>query len=1282
MHLTMMEPPSLAELRDRIEREGRQGLFAVPLGEMRRSLSEPEVGNILSYVGDHLGLRTLGDLLESAEARKTLEGALRPENRRWVLSTLDQWVSRGDTAPRRFVPPPLPSVPDPGRTPEEVEAFAGARGVAHVLDAPARHLRPFLAGEVEPARGIADPTATVGDYLHRQRLPDGVSRRSTGAHRLSDAARALVLHAARARALESERSKRWDDRPEDPRLRMLSARLRETRVALLGDPASEEPLLDEATAVVLEDEPPGLSARFRAPRGAGARPEVVAELDLSGFEHRAPSPTCNCGAGDPGRAEGRGCPHRLALVAFALDAVHDPSHTLHGGLARLVAVPTWARFLDEALSTRPPQDEERAEVVERLVFRLERKNEGPLLRPAIQRRGKGGGYSVGSAVTAERIATRDELIEPSDRAIVDALLGLESPRGGRTSARGRSAREAMALRALVGHPRVFAADAPERAVRVERGRLVVALALVDGGVRLELRLHDHVLEPAGLLEVPAVIRHDLETDRSFVAEVPPKARPLVRAASRYPAVLPEAALDRLLAFLPSLQPEMELAIPPGLRGDRVEPDPAIVVRLEPLDTEGLSISLRVRPVPGGPSWPAGDGPELVMGMVEGRRAYALRDREEELARAERMRGKLVLHDVHAEGPFAYRLDDLDEALSTLEILRGAGDEIRVEWPEGVRPYALSRAAGSSDLRVRVRRAEAWFAVEGGVELEGVRVPLSALLDAARKNQRFVEIAPRTFARIERELVARLSSLSDVLFRAHGELSVGAAAAPSLGALLGEGELAGDAAFEKLRSRLGSAEAVDAEPHPGLRAELRPYQADGIRWLARLSAWGAGAVLADEMGLGKTVQALGLLLARAKEGPALVVAPTSVAANWIDEAKRFAPDLSMRAYHGPGRETQLEGLSAGMVLVTSYDVLARDADALSAISFGTVVLDEAQAVKNARTRRARAASRLDAGARIALTGTPLENHLGELHSLFHIVSPGLLGTPEHFRARFAQPIERDGDLERKRRLSEILRPFLLRRTKAEVALDLPPRTEVTRVVELSEAERRLYEAARESALDSLVRRQGPEHERRFAVLAALTRLRLLACHPRLADPSSQVPSSKLETFLELVQDLRAEGHRALVFSQFTSHLKLVQERLDALGIPSLYLDGQTPAPARRERVQRFQEGDDPLFLISLRAGGTGLNLTGADYVVHLDPWWNPAVEDQASDRAHRIGQSRPVTIVRLVSQGTIEETVMELHAQKRELLDDLLAGGDAAGKASAEELLALLRASTEPESLVA
>ncbi|MEO0326775.1 MAG: DEAD/DEAH box helicase, partial [Myxococcota bacterium] len=480
----------------------------------------------------------------------------------------------------------------------------------------------------------------------------------------------------------------------------------------------------------------------------------------------------------------------------------------------------------------------------------------------------------------------------------------------------------------------------------------------------------------------------------------------------------------------------------------------------------------------------------------------------------------------------------------------------------------------------------------------------------------------------------------------------------------------------LLARARAAPDVDVALPEGFEGELRDYQREGYEWLSRLAHWGAGAVLADEMGLGKTIQTLALLSRRASEGPALVVAPTSVGPNWMAEAARFTPSLKTRAYRGPKREAMLADLSPGDVLVTSYDVLARDGERLAGIPLGTLVLDEAQAVKNVRTRRAQAAAGLQAGYRVALTGTPLENHLGELYSLYRIVAPGLLGSWPSFRQRYALPIERDGDDATRARLAARLRPFLLRRTKDAVAPELPPRTDVVQPVELSEAERRLYEAARRDALTSLADvptsgRTKAAKEGRFAILAALTRLRRLACHPRLVDASSTVRSSKLAAFLELTDELRQSGRRALVFSQFTSHLAIVREALDLRGIDSLYLDGSTPAGKRARLVERFQEGESGLFLISLKAGGTGLNLTGADTVVHLDPWWNPATEDQASDRAHRIGQTRPVTVVRLVAQGTIEEQVLALHDQKRELADAILEGSDRAARLSKDELVGLL-----------
>jgi SNF2 family DNA or RNA helicase len=355
-------------------------------------------------------------------------------------------------------------------------------------------------------------------------------------------------------------------------------------------------------------------------------------------------------------------------------------------------------------------------------------------------------------------------------------------------------------------------------------------------------------------------------------------------------------------------------------------------------------------------------------------------------------------------------------------------------------------------------------------------------------------------------------------------------------------------------------------------------------------------------------------------------------------------------------------------------VTRDARALSRITFSTLVVDEAQAIKNGDTARARAARSLRADFRLALTGTPVENRLAELFSLIELLNPGFFGSEAEFRARYVVPIERDRDASRSAALARVVRPFLLRRRKGHVLTELPARTEVLRAIDASPAERKLYEAARRLAVAALT---GADEDARFRVLAEIMRLRRLACHPRLDDPRSNVASSKLDTFLELVAELREGGRRALVFSQFTGHLALVEEALRARGVPYLYLDGRTPVPERTKRVAAFQAGEGDLFLISLKAGGTGLNLTAADTVIHLDPWWNPAVEDQATDRAHRIGQTKPVTVIRLVARGTIEEAVMALHEDKRKLAESILDGAGASGKLSIAELGALIRAGSQP-----
>jgi SNF2 family DNA or RNA helicase len=458
----------------------------------------------------------------------------------------------------------------------------------------------------------------------------------------------------------------------------------------------------------------------------------------------------------------------------------------------------------------------------------------------------------------------------------------------------------------------------------------------------------------------------------------------------------------------------------------------------------------------------------------------------------------------------------------------------------------------------------------------------------------------------------------------------------------------------------------------LKAELRDYQVEGYQWLARLAHLGLGGCLADDMGLGKTLQALAMILDRAPEGPTLVVAPTSVCMNWVAEADRFAPTLNIVVLGGGNREQMVKNLGGMDVLVVSYGLLYQEAELLASVEWHTIVLDEAQAIKNVAAKRSQAAMHLRGKMRLITTGTPIENHLDELWTLFNFINPGLLGPRERFNTRYAIPIERNNNREARKRLKKLIQPFILRRSKAQVLEELPPRTDVVLQVEMSPQEAAFYEALRQQALERLEQDDSPVGQKHLIILAEIMRLRQACCHPRLVTPKSRIAGSKLELFGEVVSELLENRHKALVFSQFVGHLKILREFLDARNVDYRYLDGSTPPRERKREVDAFQAGWGDLFLISLKAGGLGLNLTAADYVIHMDPWWNPAVEDQASDRAHRIGQLRPVTVYRLVTKNTIEEKIVKLHQDKRDLASSLLEGSDMVGRMSTEDLLRLIR----------
>ena len=562
----------------------------------------------------------------------------------------------------------------------------------------------------------------------------------------------------------------------------------------------------------------------------------------------------------------------------------------------------------------------------------------------------------------------------------------------------------------------------------------------------------------------------------------------------------------------------------------------------------------------------------------------------------------------------------------------------------------------------------WLNVKVSYESEGVSVDRDELRRCLMQGKKFVRLDDGSFAAFDPDAVRAMMDREIELITSAGKNGrIPLAQAGRIQELLQHAvgsSVAGSA--RELFQKLASIDEIEKTKKPrALKASLRPYQEAGLSWLKFVHDIGSGGVLADDMGLGKTVQTIALFLAVKQEEKhlrALIVAPTSVVTNWERELERFAPTLSVALWHGADRKDQADAVADAEVVITSYALLRRDEEFLSKLDLSYAVLDEAQHIKNPMSATAAAAKRLRSKRRLALTGTPIENRLSEIWSIFDFVSPGLLGPLEKFEARFSRPIE-SGDYKAAQRLRAVIHPFILRRTKQEVAKDLPEKIETDQICDLTGEQRALYQqVAREVKAQVLgeVERVGLAKSQ-IQILAGITKLRQAACDPRLLGlprEFSDEDSGKLVALRELISNAVEGGHKVLIFSQFVMMLKIIERAMKDDGIPYEYLDGSTKD--RQERVERFQQDPSvPVFLISLKAGGTGLNLTAADTVIHFDPWWNPAVEQQATDRAHRIGQTKVVTAYRLVAAGTIEEKILLLKDKKRELVASVLsedAGG--------------------------
>ncbi len=710
---------------------------------------------------------------------------------------------------------------------------------------------------------------------------------------------------------------------------------------------------------------------------------------------------------------------------------------------------------------------------------------------------------------------------------------------------------------------------------------------------------------------------------------------------------------------------------------------------------------------------AADGQEFVA-LAGGETVRVLRRPDSESRFLETLQQTSELREIPAAVPrtlgmppeHAYGLADegawFDFMQQGLQPLREAG--WLIEFDEEFRHHASRIDTWDAEL---VASGSGWFDLDMGIVVEGERLPLAPLLASLfQRDARWLEtvellkIDDKELIELRTPLGKRLRAPAERLkplalalidlfdgFDAGRRLRVSRFDAQRLQVLndTSRWRFRGQEEIMALAERLRAAQGLrNVDPPAGLRLALREYQKEGLSWLQFLREQGLSGILADDMGLGKTAQALAHLLLEKESGrldrPALIVLPTSLVFNWLSEVERFAPDLTVLALQGADRKARFDEIPHHDVVLTTYPLLWRDAAELTRFAYHVLILDEAQTVKNSRSRGAEVVRRIDTRHRLCLTGTPLENHLGELWSQFDFLLPGFLGSSGIFTRYWRTPIEKQGDAQRRDLLAQRIRPFVLRRRKEDVTPELPPKTVILRKVELTGSQRDLYEAVRVS-MDMMVREEIASRglgRSQIVILDALLKLRQVCCDPRLVKmlAAQRVKErAKLELLMTMLPELVDEGRRILVFSQFKTMLGLIETEVRRAGLGYVMLTGDTFD--RETPIRRFQAGEAPVFLISLKAGGVGLNLTAADTVIHYDPWWNPAVENQATDRAHRIGQEKPVFVYKLITAGSIEEKILALQERKADLANGILASDGSAPMRFGEEDLAGLFAPLAP-----
>jgi SNF2 family DNA or RNA helicase len=954
----------------------------------------------------------------------------------------------------------------------------------------------------------------------------------------------------------------------------------------------------------------------------------------------------------------------------------------------------WDLALDKLIALNPNTEKVLTAVTEtvtkpvRLIWELVQ-DYGNSLMAREQKLNKAG-WSKGRVISLKRLKEETELFDyfsDSDKKICCAIAAHQS--WGYYSKLEYSLQGLSALDAAVGIDNLYKSDdltqtieltkrEPELLVSQQGDQLCLSIADLSEDIDND---QEHEYN-----EAKQVYKLKSISDTHYQLTVfSPEHLKVAKIIGEGGLLIPISAKQKVLVGISAVAPFLNIQsdiseLDTGL--ETHECDPNLVVNIQPTQN-GLAFTCVVMPFgQNGPAFKPGAGNASLTTDIDGKRIATQRDL---------MREETLLDQLDQACPAFLNmpdnvllLDDLQTALGALqqleEAITRASFDVVLRWPKG-KKVSLTKKLDSEHLQLSVSKKSEWFDITGDLHVNNEQViELRKLLELVKNsNGRFIQLGADQILALSDDLRHKLDQINqltdDGKFHPLASLQIEEATAGM--------RMKTIHAWDQQTQKMRQANTIEPKIPSTFQAQLRDYQLEGFDWASRLAHWGAGACLADDMGLGKTLQALAVLLSRAGQGPSLVIAPTSVCFNWHQEALKFTPTLNIKLFADSTNTEQRMGLLNDLnpfdCVIISYGLLQRETNILKTVQWHTIVADEAQALKNPLTKRTKAAMTLKGDFKMITTGTPIENDLTELWSLFRFINPGLLGNLKRFGERFSSPIEnaKEDKLAARKAsqgLKALIQPFILRRMKNQVLTELPPRTEINIQVEMSPKERDFYEALRLNAIDNISQsgQQANTGEQRIRMLAELVKLRQACCNPKLVMAETDIPSAKLAVLSELLDELKVNNHKALIFSQFVGHLQLIKKHIEAKGFSYQYLDGSTPQKDRQKRVNAFQSGQGDIFLISLKAGGSGLNLTAADYVIHMDPWWNPAVEEQASDRAHRIGQKRPVTIYRLIAKNTIEEKIVALHKHKRDLADKLLSGNEAVTKLSVDDMLNLLK----------